>query len=471
MPWRRRGRGRLLRVPGRSLFTRGEGGWQPSQVLTSPSILVFRGQDLTGRALVPVVKKGDLVRPGTVLAGPQDAPEDGCLFSPVAGKVVDAGFRPAPDTGGSGLVPFVAIQPVAEAGAEKQGTNRRAGTTPVGDRLRHACRLAGVDPEPLTTAGIIVFNGCDPDEGVFGRRALLHERRADVAAGVTAILSGPGAPGNRQGWLAIAEGTLSATELAALRRDLLPAEVLLVPAGYPAGRPEMLAARFSNAAIVGVEIAAAVGRSLQTFLPPVDVLVSIGGDAVARPGTYRVPIGAPVSALLEAAGVDYARLRLLVRGGYLAGEALPLEDAYISLGDLGYLALGDAFLEASPGVGVCLHCGRCVAICPEGLAPAVLGRLARLHRWEEAARQGAEKCYACGLCAYACPARLPLVQLIRLAQHELSRRKPEKASEENGRQTGIASSSNGKASPTGKRPREQQVAVASCHAEVRLGNR
>ena len=454
---------------------------QPSQVFRPTTSLVFPCQDPQGNPLTPQVKKGDEVKAGSVLAAglnpdlskvraatngtvigqDSQATEAGRtwqsnrgvglatgssaaffrsarIYSPVAGKVVDITYRP----GRSGaFVPVIAIAPSTEGEFEPTETLE---DQPLGTRFELAAAYAGVDLTMFQNIQQLVVNGCDPDIGVFSRSSILREKLADVGRGATALADRVGA---RQAYLAITPGQLSSAELESLKHDVAPLQLLLVPAGYPAGRPEKLAALvrggkparchtanirqsrvlgpnppavhcLDGVTVVGVELVAALGQALHQQRPPAEVMVSIDGDAVARPGVYRVPTGTPLADLLEFAGLDRNALCLLVRGGHLAGQAVPLDDTTVAPDDVGFLALTDDGLQGN-GVGVCLHCGRCISACPAGLSPATIARHARKSQWNEATLAGADRCFACGACAYACPSRLPLVQLIQLAQLQI----------------------------------------------------
>ncbi|MBE3576485.1 MAG: 4Fe-4S dicluster domain-containing protein [Limnochordales bacterium] len=362
------------------------------------------------------------------------------LFSPVAGKVVDISHRP----GGSGeFVPVIAISPTAPA-QEQEAVEVRELPSSEESRLQLAAAYAGLDLALFRNTDWLVVNGCDPDVGVYGRRCLLRERLADLASGATALASHVGA---RHAYLAVTRGQLTAAELESLRHDAAPLELLLVPAGYPAGRPEMLVSRLTGkkpnrchnagsrrsllpttsspavycqdgVTVVGVERVAALGYALHHHRPPAETIVSVDGDAVSRPGVYRVPVGTPLAALLELAGLNLSSLRLLIRGGCLAGQAITLGDAIVGIDDIGFLAFTSAGQRASDA-GLCLRCGRCLDACPAGLSPTTIARLAQKSLWGEAASAGAERCLGCGACAYVCPAGRPLVQLIQLAQLQL----------------------------------------------------
>ena len=71
----------------------------------------------------------------------------------------------------------------------------------------------------------------------------------------------------------------------------------------------------------------------------------------------------------------------------------------------------------------CIHCGRCVSICPIALNPTSYARALKVDDpAERAERLSDEKinlCIECGSCSFVCPSGRPLVEYNRLAKAEL----------------------------------------------------
>jgi Na+-translocating ferredoxin:NAD+ oxidoreductase subunit C len=66
----------------------------------------------------------------------------------------------------------------------------------------------------------------------------------------------------------------------------------------------------------------------------------------------------------------------------------------------------------------CIRCGKCVELCPAGLLPAHLERVAMRGQMADE-KVSYLACVECGTCAYVCPAHRELVQWIRMARHTL----------------------------------------------------
>lgn len=398
-----------------------------SQPLPLPEQLVFRCLTPDGQALTPTVRKGQTLMAGDVLA--QDAKTAARLYAPVTGSVLDVVWQMTPGQGYHASIHYrpthgrtapagsETAQPVAEPSAGPAGSPQQ--------RLAQAAAVCGLDLGAIIRAPFVVVNGCEPDLGIATRTAWLNERTADVAAGVAAIAA---CRGERPMFLVTYDGQLSDGVRQALVHDMSPVPLQRIPLHVPWGQDALLARYVQRVKhwqdsplVVGVERVAALAGVLQRNMPVPSVLVTVDGDAVDHPGIYRVPVGSRLSELLHFAGLRSDRLRQVLRGGFLAGEALADLEQPVSWTDLAFLALTrERVTESFAGAGICLRCGRCIHACPVHLVPHQIARWARGGHWQEAQAAGVEQCVLCGLCAYACPARLPLVALLRLAQRRLA---------------------------------------------------
>lgn len=179
----------------------------------------------------------------------------------------------------------------------------------------------------------------------------------------------------------------------------------VTPDVYPAGHPRRLAeligglqpgqtAREGGVLVLPVSAAAAAGRSAYEGLPVVEQLVCISwGDGHSL---LKAPLGAPVSAVLRAAGHDGG---LVLAGGPMTGVCLDNLSVPVVKGLSGLTLLPR---QAAPRQTACIRCGRCAAVCPAGLQP-----------WQSQCRRARRDwngCLRCGACQYSCPAGLPLLQ-------------------------------------------------------------
>ena len=61
----------------------------------------------------------------------------------------------------------------------------------------------------------------------------------------------------------------------------------------------------------------------------------------------------------------------------------------------------------------CIHCGKCVSVCPMHLMPNYLAAFSKADNTEMCEKFGIMSCVECGCCTYTCPGRVPIVQHIR----------------------------------------------------------
>ena len=114
--------------------------------------------------------------------------------------------------------------------------------------------------------------------------------------------------------------------------------------------------------------AVAICEALRFNKPLIERALTVTGEGVETPANYRVPLGTPVRAILDRAGLrDNANK--LVLGGPMMGLAQYTADVAVTKGTSGILMLADAEAYESHA---CIRCGRCVDACPWHLVPSFL---------------------------------------------------------------------------------------------------
>lgn len=151
--------------------------------------------------------------------------------------------------------------------------------------------------------------------------------------------------------------------------------------------------------------------------------LTVSGDAVKRPGNYRVRIGTSFQELAEASGgiKDCAELKKALCGGPMMGFAMANLDVPVQKSNNALTLLAkDAVEEAELEMTACLRCGRCNKACSLGLVPQMMAQAAQQKDYDrfENKLYGME-CVACGSCTYICPAKRPLMQLFKQTKAEI----------------------------------------------------
>lgn len=167
--------------------------------------------------------------------------------------------------------------------------------------------------------------------------------------------------------------------------------------------------------VSNVGTAFAVYEAVQKNRPLIERVVTVTGKKLTKPSNFLVRIGTPMSALIEAAGGMPVDTGKIVNGGPMMGKALPTTDIPITKGSSGVLLVDQSESRRSTP-NTCIRCARCVTVCPMGLEPYLLARISKLSLVERAEKERIMNCIECGSCQYTCPSALPLLDYIRLGK-------------------------------------------------------
>ncbi|MBR5774311.1 MAG: electron transport complex subunit RsxC [Clostridia bacterium] len=167
--------------------------------------------------------------------------------------------------------------------------------------------------------------------------------------------------------------------------------------------------------VMNVASIAFLARYMRTGKPLVTRTVTVDGSAIASPCNLRVPIGAPLQAVVDAAGGFKCDAKKIILGGPMMGNSVSSLDYFITKTNNALLAFDEK--DARPKKeSACIRCGRCVSVCPMKLMPASLEKYRRCGDAEGLEKGAVLNCIECGCCSFTCPAGRQLVQSIRLGK-------------------------------------------------------
>lgn len=174
--------------------------------------------------------------------------------------------------------------------------------------------------------------------------------------------------------------------------------------------------------VLNVSTLAFIAKYVETGMPLVSKAVTVTG-AVNEPKIVNLPIGAPLSAAINACGGAKDTVGKVIFGGVMTGKtALSLDEPIVKT-----TACVTVLSEkecASLKETACIRCGRCADVCPMLLDPADFANALTLEnkddKMEALANGKVNLCIECGACAYVCPASRPLVHYNRVAKEELA---------------------------------------------------
>ena len=223
-------------------------------------------------------------------------------------------------------------------------------------------------------------------------------------------------------------------EVAADRRDVDDnIKLMQLPSKYPQGAEKVIIYSATGrklpvgklpsdvgCIVMNITSIATLYRFITTGMPLVSKRLTIDGTAVSEPKNVIVPIGTPISEVLDfVGGVDESYDRILM-GGPMMGNPVVKNSAVIEKRNNAILVMKDA--KPQPQTA-CIRCGRCADACPMKLYPAMVDTATRLGNVSDYESLNVNYCMECGCCSYVCPAKRPLTQIMRVAKAEVRRQK------------------------------------------------
>lgn len=416
----------------------------PIRRMDLPSHLYLPVQQHIGQAASPLVKPGDRVLKGQMVAAGNGA-VSASVHAPTSGRIAAVEPHPAPHPSGLpvksivievdgedlwldepqpehalALTPEEIARRVAQAGVVGMG----GATFPAAIKLNMGASHA------LHT---LIINGSECEPYLSCDDRLMRERSDEVLDGVRIMAH---ALRVRHTIIAVEDNKPEA--LAALRDGVLamdPIEVREVPTLYPMGSEKHMIRTVTGREIPAGRLAADIGlivhnvgtawavhRAVRMGRPLISRIVTVGGGALNAPANLEVPLGALVEDVIASAGgLREAPARVLM-GGPMMGQAMPHTRVPVIKGSNGIIALTVGELKTEDTMP-CIRCSRCVAACPCGLMPMEMAARIRRDDMSGAMERGLMDCVSCGSCSYVCPSHIPLVQYFQHARGVMARRK------------------------------------------------
>lgn len=202
-------------------------------------------------------------------------------------------------------------------------------------------------------------------------------------------------------------------------------KIKFIPNKYPFDNPFILSSLVMKKKILGKKSFLQEGIAIETSeacynfcravefnKPVISKIITVDGDNVMRPGNYNVLNGYSYKSLLDEVGIESLDDKSqLIDGNVLSGTALYDTDASISL--MTDTILFQKFdildkLKENP----CISCGKCISICPVFINPKLLDEAYMNEDFDELEKNNVFSCIECGCCSYVCPSKRFLSQRI-----------------------------------------------------------
>jgi electron transport complex protein RnfC len=294
-----------------------------------------------------------------------------------------------------------------------------------------------LNPPPGKTIDLIIADGAECEPYLTTDEAVISEKPRLLVTGLAAIMKITGVKraiigmeDNKRELVPIIEREISANEY--LSANSLDVSVGLCRTLYPQGGEKMLIKSLANrevpsgglpmdcgCIVQNVGTLVAIAEAFTLGKPLVDRDLTVSGGACKTPKNIRVPIGTLIGELPETfMKIDYDRLRKIIFGGPMMGNAVPAIAVPVQKNTSGILLLTTKETKIS-GEGTCIRCGRCIRNCPCRLSPVIMNIALESGDMDEAVQAGLTDCIECGSCSYVCPAGIKLVQRFRVGKQRL----------------------------------------------------
>ncbi len=389
-----------------------------------------------GAPAKPIVKVGDLVKTGQVIAeagGFVSIP----MHASISGKITKIAKYPHPtgtmqmaiEITGDGNDEWIELEEREDFASlsvdEIKAKISAAGICGMGGAgFPTHVKLSPPADKPIDT---VVLNGVECEPYLTADYRIMLEQGEQIIEGLKIIMKVCNA---KKGVIGIEANKPDAI---AAMKELVKNESNLSVAGlkikYPQGAEKQLIYAATKRKVpnkgglpmdIGVVVqnvgtAIAIYDAIRFGKPLIDRVITVTGRIVKKPSNLQARIGTLYSTLLDHCEGTTEAIGKVVSGGPMMGFAIPTLDTPMTKGSSGLLILDEKEAHKNEE-STCLRCGRCVDICPLNLVPSLIANSVRYNDFEAAERYGVMDCMKCGSCAYVCPSHIKLIQWIDIGK-------------------------------------------------------
>lgn len=409
-----------------------------------PKQAVFPLSQHIGAPAKPVVKKGDKVKVGTLIAE-----AGGFISAPIHSSVSGTVFKVDNAINASGyLQPAIIINVEGDEWEETIDRSDKLETleehpelTP--EEIVNRIKAAGVVgmggacfptfvklcPPPGAKPECVIINGVECEPYITSDYRMMMEKGDQLIEGVKILMAGAKV---NKGYIGIEDNKPAAIDLLAKKlqeKGISNIEVVPLAKKYPQGGEKQLvdavigrqvpappAIPVNVGAIVqNAGTAVAVYEAVMKRKPLFERYTTVTGKKLAKPSNFLVRMGTSFGELIDLCGGLPDGENKVLAGGPMMGKAVNSLDVPVGKGQNSVTILTDDDAhrkEAQP----CIRCAKCVSACPMGLEPFLLATGSALKKWDMLEKEMITSCIECGSCQFTCPAHRPMLDNIRLGK-------------------------------------------------------
>ncbi len=403
-----------------------------------PSQVIIPLSQHTGAVCEPVVKKGDMVKTGTLI-GTSDRLISSRIHASISGQVKDIVEYNHPVLGKS-LV--VIIDSDGKDSQESSIVNRQKVGLLSKEQLLEIIKNAGivglggaafptvVKLNPLKPVDTLLLNGVECEPYLTCDYRIMLEHTNSILKGIVLMQK---ILGVEKVIIGIEEDKPEAVKL--LRNKCVEKkyniEIVSLKAKYPQGAEKQLIKAILDREVPGgklpfdvgvivsnVGTAFAVFEAVYNAKPLYERVVTVTGGCIKQPANLKVRIGTRFKELIDFCGGFTETPGKILMGGPMMGMSQYTDDVPVIKGTSGILILSKKQVdESAQGADQpCIRCGRCVNVCPVGMLPYALSLCVEMDRMDKTAQYNPFDCIECGICTYVCPAKRQILSGIRLVK-------------------------------------------------------
>ncbi len=423
---------------------------QPGPVVTQVAVMLSQHIGAVCRSLV---RKANMVQAGQKI-GDCDAFVSAPVHSPITGKVTEVALRPHAVMGRS---PAIVIEAFPDNPTKRTHFKLKDGfdvNNYSAEQICEAVRQAGIvgmggagfptrvkiEPNPRLPKKIMIVNGCECEPYITCDYRIMLEWTDEIIAGIKLAKKASGCP---EVIVGIEDNKPEAIE--AMNRALESSgrsdgiKVVPVKTKYPQGGERQLIRSILKknvptggippmigVLVLNVATCAAIAEAVVEGQPLTHRIVTVTGEAIARPGNYFCSIGTSVGQLIDFCGGVTQKSARVILGGPMMGIAIadletPVTKTTGAITIITKEQMGKA--KFTRRQTACIRCGRCLQACPENLNPTKIAHAVKNNLLDVAEACYMSACIECGCCSYVCPANIEITGYIKTGKIFLARQK------------------------------------------------